>query len=246
MQANVIATSGPRGRSRGRRRRAAARQDRHHHARQPPGQRLLPGARRAARPSWPRRAAGLAGRRNARRPQHRRCWPSRGSTCANASSRGIGAHFIPFTAQTRMSGVDLPAGRPVQRRHAVPLSQLRKGAADAVRKHVERSAAACRPRCMRAADDVARRGSTPLAVADGTTRARHRRAQGHRQGRHQGALRRAAPHGHQDGDGHRRQPAHRRGHRGRSRRRRLPGRSHARGQAGADPPATRPTAAWSR
>ena len=37
IQANVIATSGPRGGGGRRRRRAAARQDRHHHARQPPG-----------------------------------------------------------------------------------------------------------------------------------------------------------------------------------------------------------------
>jgi K+-transporting ATPase ATPase B chain len=38
---------------------------------------------------------------------------------------GLGAQFVHFTAQTRMSGVDLPGGRA-----------LRKGAADAVRKHV--------------------------------------------------------------------------------------------------------------
>src|SRR5262249_969211 len=38
-----------------------------------------------------------------------------------------GAEFIPFTAQTRMSGVDLPGGRPI-----------RKGAVDAVVSHVRR------------------------------------------------------------------------------------------------------------
>ncbi|WP_238137001.1 potassium-transporting ATPase subunit KdpB [Variovorax sp. JS1663] len=75
-----------------------------------------------------------------------------------------GAHFVPFTAQTRMSGVDLPAapgsldGEPVQ---------LRKGAVDAVRRHVEAHGGAMPPEVMRAADEVSRRGSTPLAVAEG-------------------------------------------------------------------------------
>ena len=86
-----------------------------------------------------------------------------------------------------------------------------------------------------AVDDVARRGSTPLVVADGTQGAGRDRAQGHRQGRHQGALRRAAPHGHQDHDDHRRQQAHGGGDRRRGRRRRLPRRGHAGSQAQADP-----------
>lgn len=46
------------------------------------------------------------------------------------------ASFVHFTAQTRMSGVDLPAGR-----------QLRKGAADAIRAHVEALGAAFPRRC---------------------------------------------------------------------------------------------------
>ena len=79
---------GPRGRSRRRHRRAAARQDRHHHPRQPPGQRLVPGARRVDGPPGARRAAGLAGRRNARRPQHRRAGPpGRHATCARSPMR---------------------------------------------------------------------------------------------------------------------------------------------------------------
>ena len=67
-----------------------------------------------------------------------------------------GAHFVPFTAQTRMSGVDLPA------------APLRKGAVDAVRRHVEALGGAMAPETLRAADEVARRGSTPLAVAEGS------------------------------------------------------------------------------
>jgi len=65
------------------------------------------------------------------------------------------ATFIPFTAQTRMSGVNWN-GR-----------QIRKGAAESVRKHVESLGGRFSPEVTRAVDDVARRGSTPLVVCDG-------------------------------------------------------------------------------
>ncbi len=67
---------------------------------------------------------------------------------------------IPFTAQTRMSGIDvtLPDGN---------IRQLRKGAVDAIRKYVEALGGSVSAEVMRASDDVSRRGSTPLAVADG-------------------------------------------------------------------------------
>lgn len=67
---------------------------------------------------------------------------------------------VPFTAQTRMSGMDvkLPDGS---------LRQLRKGAVDAVRKHVEAMGGQLPAEVARAADEVSRRGSTPLAVTDG-------------------------------------------------------------------------------
>ncbi|WP_157422171.1 potassium-transporting ATPase subunit KdpB [Acidovorax sp. Root219] len=68
---------------------------------------------------------------------------------------------IAFTAQTRMSGVDIAqTGGSVR--------QLRKGAVDAVRRHVEALGAHMPAEVLRAADEVARRGSTPLAVADGS------------------------------------------------------------------------------
>jgi K+-transporting ATPase ATPase B chain len=76
-----------------------------------------------------------------------------------------GAHFVPFTAQTRMSGVDLPAAPNSMDTEAIP---LRKGAVDAVRRHVEALGGAVAPEVLRAADEVARRGSTPLAVAEGS------------------------------------------------------------------------------
>ncbi|MBW8467408.1 MAG: potassium-transporting ATPase subunit KdpB [Thiobacillus sp.] len=69
----------------------------------------------------------------------------------------LGASFVHFTAQTRMSGVDLPGGRAV-----------RKGAADSVRRHVEALGGSFPAALQTAVDDVARRGSTPLVVADGT------------------------------------------------------------------------------
>jgi K+-transporting ATPase ATPase B chain len=69
-------------------------------------------------------------------------------------------HDVAFTAQTRMSGVDLMSAGGTTR-------QLRKGAVDAIRKHVESLGGTVSPDVMRASDDVSRRGSTPLAVADG-------------------------------------------------------------------------------
>ena len=69
-------------------------------------------------------------------------------------------HDVPFTAQTRMSGVDLTSINGTTR-------HLRKGAVDAIRKHVESLSGTVPPDVVRASDDVSRRGSTPLAVADG-------------------------------------------------------------------------------
>jgi K+-transporting ATPase ATPase B chain len=63
--------------------------------------------------------------------------------------------FHKFTAQTRMSGVDLEG------RH------LRKGAADAVRKFIEEQGGSWPSKVSEAVDTVARAGSTPLVVADG-------------------------------------------------------------------------------
>jgi K+-transporting ATPase ATPase B chain len=75
-----------------------------------------------------------------------------------------GARFVPFTAQTRMSGVDLPAASQSLDTAAI---LLRKGAVDAVRRHVESLGGAMPAEMLRAAEETARRGSTPLAVAEG-------------------------------------------------------------------------------
>ncbi|TBW08204.1 K(+)-transporting ATPase subunit B [Azotobacter chroococcum subsp. isscasi] len=66
----------------------------------------------------------------------------------------LDAHFIHFSAQTRMSGVDL-GGR-----------QIRKGSAEAIRMHVE-SLGGSLPRSVAIqVGEVSRRGSTPLVVAE--------------------------------------------------------------------------------
>ena len=67
---------------------------------------------------------------------------------------------VPFTAQTRMSGINVqtPGGGT---------RQLRKGAVDAIRKHVEALGGSVPAEVVRASDEVSRRGSTPLAVSDG-------------------------------------------------------------------------------
>ncbi|MBS0448924.1 MAG: potassium-transporting ATPase subunit KdpB, partial [Proteobacteria bacterium] len=76
--------------------------------------------------------------------------------------QSLHATFVPFTAQTRMSGVDL--GAPGEG----TVRLVRKGAGTAVRKHIEGLGGVWPADVQAAADDVARRGSTPLVVADGT------------------------------------------------------------------------------
>ncbi len=63
------------------------------------------------------------------------------------------AHFVPFTAQTRMSGVDLNGSR------------LRKGAGDAILRWVGEEGGRVPPELQSELDRVASQGSTPLAVA---------------------------------------------------------------------------------
>jgi potassium-transporting ATPase ATP-binding subunit len=66
-----------------------------------------------------------------------------------------GATFVPFTAQTRMSGIDL-GGKPI-----------RKGAVDAVVAHVTALAGTVPAELRQIADRIGDSGATPLAVADG-------------------------------------------------------------------------------
>ncbi len=63
--------------------------------------------------------------------------------------------FHKFSAQTRMSGVD------IEGRH------LRKGAADAIRKFIEEQGGAWPGKISESVDTIARTGATPIVVADG-------------------------------------------------------------------------------
>jgi potassium-transporting ATPase ATP-binding subunit len=65
-----------------------------------------------------------------------------------------GAQFVPFTAQTRMSGVDLPDGR-----------RLRKGAAAAVTGWVRACGGQVPPEVGQVVDAIAGSGGTPLVLA---------------------------------------------------------------------------------
>jgi K+-transporting ATPase ATPase B chain len=67
----------------------------------------------------------------------------------------LGATFVPFSAQTRMSGVNLD-GR-----------QIRKGAADAVERAVREQGGRFPEQVRVAVEQIARQGGTPLVVADG-------------------------------------------------------------------------------
>ena len=76
----------------------------------------------------------------------------------NIRERDLGADhsFVPFTAHTRMSGLDMGT------------RQIRKGAADSVRTWVESLGGTVPPELEGIVDGIARGGSTPLVVADGT------------------------------------------------------------------------------
>ena len=67
----------------------------------------------------------------------------------------LGAQFIPFSAQTRMSGVDFEGRR------------IRKGAADAISQWVAEQGGMLPPELQREVESVARQGATPLVVAEG-------------------------------------------------------------------------------
>ena len=66
------------------------------------------------------------------------------------------AEFVPFTAQTRMSGVNLPNG-----------SKIRKGASDAIVKYVKDQNGSVPAELAQIVDSIASKGATPLVVAEG-------------------------------------------------------------------------------
>ena len=67
---------------------------------------------------------------------------------------GIHAEFVPFTAQTRMSGVNLPGTR------------IRKGSADAIARFLEEQGTTMPQKVRDSVEEIARAGGTPLVVAE--------------------------------------------------------------------------------
>ena len=71
--------------------------------------------------------------------------------------RALASHeatFVPFTAQTRMSGVDLNG------------FEIRKGATDAIAKYVESNGAVLPNEVRAKVEEISRAGGTPLVVAE--------------------------------------------------------------------------------
>lgn len=67
-----------------------------------------------------------------------------------------GTKFAPFTAVTRMSGIDLPDGK-----------KIRKGASDAISKHVKEQGGVIPEQLDTVVSGVASKGATPLVIVDG-------------------------------------------------------------------------------
>jgi len=67
----------------------------------------------------------------------------------------MGAKFVPFSAQTRMSGVDIDN------------RQIRKGAVDAIEQFVKNTGGSIPDKVRLASERIAKDGGTPLVVADG-------------------------------------------------------------------------------
>lgn len=70
------------------------------------------------------------------------------------------AHYLQFTAQTRMSGVDTDDDRG-------NLRVIRKGAGDAIKRHVEAQGSVVTNELTARIEQVARGGATPLVVSEG-------------------------------------------------------------------------------
>ena len=144
------------------------------------------------------------------------------------------AEFVPFTAQTRMSGVNLNG------------FQIRKGAADAIKAYLAQEGHEF-PAPVEVggrADCALGRHSAGGCREEPRCPGRHR-AEGRSQGRHARALRSTARHGHPHRDDHRRQSADCGCDRARSRSRRLPGAGDAERQDGPDQARASRRESWS-
>ena len=77
----------------------------------------------------------------------------RGRTVGAGPETPTGARFIPFTAQTRMSGVDMDG------------VSIRKGAPDAMLKYIQSQGKLVPPELERIVESIAKSGGTPLIVS---------------------------------------------------------------------------------
>jgi potassium-transporting ATPase ATP-binding subunit len=73
----------------------------------------------------------------------------------------VQAQFVPFTAQTRMSGVNFPA------LDGTPARSIRKGAAEAISVYVDQAGGKFPSPVTAAVEEISRSGGTPLVVAEG-------------------------------------------------------------------------------
>lgn len=85
------------------------------------------------------------------------------------------ATFIEFSARTRMSGIDIAGGM-----------EIRKGAADAIRRYVEAGGNTYPKECEAAVQAIAEQGGTPLVVAKNHRVLGVILSEGYRKGRHTG------------------------------------------------------------
>jgi potassium-transporting ATPase ATP-binding subunit len=77
----------------------------------------------------------------------------RGRTMGSSEEAPLGMHFIPFSAQTRMSGVDFQD------------TSIRKGAPDTIMALIQSNGHRIPPDLKNGVEDIARTGGTPLVVA---------------------------------------------------------------------------------
>ena len=70
---------------------------------------------------------------------------------------GMHAEFVPFTAQTRMSGIDLPG------------TKIRKGSSDSIAKYLESLGSSMPRKVTDKVEEIARLGGTPLVVVENDT-----------------------------------------------------------------------------
>jgi K+-transporting ATPase ATPase B chain len=74
--------------------------------------------------------------------------------------RDVAAHFVAFSAQTRMSGVDIPGDGTTGPR------AIRKGAADSIKTYVEKQGGVFPAAVTQTVQSVGRAGATPLVVVE--------------------------------------------------------------------------------